>query len=391
MCYNYIRFSILICLFFVQRRETVKTAGIIAEYNPFHNGHEYHIQKTREKSGADGIIAVMSGNFVQRGDAALCDKYSRAKAAVLGGADLVAELPCFFACQSAEFFAKGGVEILEAMKCDYISFGTETDDISELIKLADTIKSSGPDFGKRLSEELKSGVSFPKAMANVIGSDLLNTPNNVLAVEYLKAVKSMTPLCVKRYGSQHDGEGSASFIRQRISEGKSIEKFVPRSTYKILESSDFADRKILESLILYKLHTVTEEELKKVPDVTEGLEHRIIDCAKKCTSLEQLCGMIKTKRYTMARIRRIMINALLGITAEDLKQPPQYIRVLGMNDTGKKILADLRGKTDIPIITKTADAEKCRMLETDIAASNIYSVLTGQPAMSDYKKSPVII
>ena len=369
----------------------MKIAGIIAEYNPFHNGHKYHIEKTREITGADGIVAVMSGNFVQRGDAAICDKFSRAAMALNGGADLVVELPCVFACSSAEIFARGGVGLLESLGCDCIAFGIEDENIDELKEVALYLKNSDENFKNRLNSVMKTGKSYPRALAEVLGTDVIDTPNNVLAIEYLKALETMEPFGIKRSGSMHDGEGSASDIRRKIQLGEDANHLMPDYSKNILKSAHRADKKVLESLALYKLRTIGEEELENVPDVTEGLENRIIDAAKKAESLEELCELIKTKRYTMARIRRIIINSLIGTKKEDVMQKPQYIRVLGMNKRGMKILSDLRDKTDIPIITKTADAKSCRMLELDIVASDVYSVLCGVRGGRDFLTPPIIL
>ncbi len=366
------------------------TAGIIAEYNPFHNGHKYHIEKTREITGADGIVVAMSGNFVQRGDAAICDKWSRAKMALMGGADLIVELPCVYSCQSAEYFAKGAVSILENLKCNFLSFGTEIDNIDEIIEIAEFLKNPDDNFKKILDGNLQKGMSYPRALSKAIGKDTVNTPNNVLAIEYVKHIKSMKPVGIKREGSLHDGTGSASDIREKISNKEDTNHLMPESSYEILQNTTLTDRKTFGSLLLYKLRTINPEQLRKVPDVTEGLENRILQIAHKCTSFEELCNSVKTKRYTMARIRRIMTNALLDITKEDVSKLPEYIRVLGMNKNGMEILSQLRDNTNIPIITKVADAKASRMLQLDINATNIYSVLTGKPSMMDFTTSPII-
>lgn len=369
----------------------MKTAGIIAEYNPFHNGHKYHIEETRKFTGAEGIIVAMSGNFVQRGEYALCDKWTRAKMALSGGADLVIELPCVYSCQSAEYFAKGAVSILESLKCSFLSFGTESENTDEIIRLAEFLKNPPEDFEKKLSENMKNGVSYPRALAEALGNDAVNTPNNVLAIEYIKQIKNMKPVGIKRMGSLHDGKGSASDIRSIISNGEKADALMPYTSVEILKQARLADRKIFENLVLYKLRTMTAEQIKNVPDVSEGLENRIMQMCHKFTNLEDLCCAIKTKRYTMARIRRILTNALLGITKEDIKKSPEYIRVLGMNKRGMEILSNLRGSTDIPIITKAADAPESAMLNIDINATNIYSVLTDMPSMLDLTTSPVIL
>ncbi len=390
MCYNNFIKKGKFCLFFKQRGEKMRTAGIIAEYNPFHNGHKYHIEKTREVTGAEGIIVVMSGSFVQRGDVAICDKWSRSKMALLGGADLVVELPCVYSCQSAEYFARGAVSILEHLKCDFLSFGTESDSTDDIIKTAEFLKNPDYDFKNNLEINLKNGISYPKALANALGNDLVNTPNNVLAIEYIKQIKNMRPIGIKRKGSLHDGDGSASDIREQILKDNDVKHLMPESSYEILKSSDLANRDIFEKLLLYKLRMMNTEQLKNVPDVTEGLENRILQMAHKCATVGEMCDSVKTKRYTMARIRRIMTNALLDITKEDILNPPEYIRILGMNNVGMEILRQLRDKTDIPVVTKVADANVSKMLEKDINSTNIYSVLTGKASMMDFTTSPII-
>lgn len=369
----------------------MKTAGIIAEYNPFHNGHKYHIEETRKLTDAEGVIVVMSGHFVQRGEYAICDKWSRAKMAIKGGADLVVELPAVYSCQSAEYFARGAVSILESLKCNYLSFGTEAENTEEIIKIADFLKNPPDDFKKKLEDNLKKGASYPKALSDAIGNDTINTPNNVLAIEYLKKIKNMKPVGVKRQGSLHDEKGSASDIRAKINANENADNLMPEASTEIFESSLKANRDTFEKLVLYKLRTMPAEQLKNVPDVTEGLENRILQMCHRATTLDQLCDLIKTKRYTMARIRRILNNSLLGITKEDIIKSPEYIRVLGMNKNGMQILSDLRDNTDIPIITKVADAPKSAMLDIDINATNIYSLLADNTSMADFKTSPVIL
>ena len=368
----------------------MKTAGIIAEYNPFHNGHKYHIEETRKLTGAEGVIAVMSGHFVQRGEYAICDKWSRAKMAICGGADLVVELPAVYSCQSAEYFAKGAVSILESLKCDYLSFGTEADNTDEIIKIAEFLKNPDENVKNILEEKLKNGASYPRALSDTLENNAINTPNNVLAIEYIKQIKNMKPVGVKRQGSLHDGKGSASDIRTKISNNENADSLMPESSVEILKTSQMASRDTFEKLVFYKLRTISAEQLRKIPDVNEGLENRILQMCHKATNLDELCCLIKTKRYTMARIRRILTNALLGITKEDIIKAPEYIRVVAMNKKGMQILSDLRNNTDIPIITKVADAPKSAMLDIDINASNVYSVLSGNESMLDLKTSPVI-
>ena len=369
----------------------MKTAGIIAEYNPFHNGHKYHIEQTRRLTGAEGVVVAMSGNFVQRGEYAICDKWSRAKMALQNGADLVVELPVVYSCQSAEYFARGAVGILEELKCSVLSFGTETENIGKLTEIAEFLKKPSEEFTSKLAQSIQNGESYPKALSKALGNDEINTPNNVLAIEYIKQLDKMVPVGIKRKGSLHDEKGSASDIRGNIRKGMDVSGLMPENALDTLKHSPMPSREIYEKLILYKLRTSTAEYLKAIPDVSEGIENRIMQCAHKATSLDELYEGIKTKRYTMARIRRILNNALLNITKDDITKKAEYIRVLGMNKTGMQILSALRDETAVPIITKMADALCSPMLEADVRATNVYSLLTDTQSMADYTTSPVIL
>lgn len=362
----------------------MRTVGIVAEYNPFHNGHQYQLTEAKKRCGAQGAVAVMSGGFVQRGDIAICDKWTRATMAVAGGIDLVVELPVVYACQSAEFFARGAVALLEEIGTDYISFGAETEDVSALTQVAYLLKNP-PEFYTELFHKCTAGGdSYPsaraKALAEIGYAGILDTPNNILAVEYLKAIKgTMKPVPVLRKGSQHDGYGSASYLRELLAKGGDITPFVPKSTVDLLQGAiqrGMAPITLdaLESAILAVLRTIPTERLAVIRDVSEGLENRIKRAALENVTLMDTIDAVKTKRYTHSRIRRIMLNTLLGITKETETWQPQYIRVLAMNDTGRQILRDVRKKTKLPVITKTADAETSPMLELDFTATDVYAL-----------------
>ena len=382
----------------------MKIIGITAEYNPFHNGHKYHIEQSKCISGADGVVVVMSGSFVQRGDLAICDKWSRAKMAIIGGADLVIELPVIFSSQSAEFFAKGAVSILEAIGADYISFGIESDNLSYLTDLADFLKNPDEKFNIILAKKLNSGMSFPRARAESLkkfGFNIeINTPNDILAVEYLKTNTKMKPIGIKRIDSEHDGYGSASFIRNLIISGEDYSAFVPEFTREIIEkckSSGTApvEIKSLDTAITAILRSISQKELSNIRDVSEGLENRIKDAADKFSSIAEIADAVKTKRYTHSRIRRILTNTLLGITKDTVGLTPSYIRVLGMNETGMKILKEIKDSCAFQVITKVADAKADVILNYDLKATDIYSLAypDAKKRISGYDKttSPVIV
>lgn len=382
----------------------MKIIGITAEYNPFHNGHMYHINQSKKLTKADAVIVVMSGSFVQRGDLAICDKWSRAKMALMGGADLIIELPVIFSSQSAEFFAKGAVDILEALDTDYLSFGIESDNISCLTELAAFIKNPDEKFNRTLSKKLNLGLSFPTARTESLKefgfTDELNTPNDILAVEYLKANKTMKPIGIKRINSKHDGFGSASYIRNLILSGKDYSEFVPEFTREIIEECKKdgtapVDIKSLDTVITAIIRNLSLNDLGRIRDVSEGLENRIKDSADKFSTITEIADAVKTKRYTHSRIRRILINTLLNITKDTVNLTPSYIRVLGMNETGMKILKEKKNTCTLPIITKAADAKPDMLLNYDFKATDIYSLSfpNVKKRISGYDKttSPVIL
>lgn len=309
--------------------------GIICEFNPFHAGHKYLIDSVKKEN--DGIVCVMSGNFVQRGEFAVYDKFSRAKTALENGADLVIELPCVYSLRSAEGFARAGVEILEATNMvDRIAFGAECDNMDELKRLSYEI------FEKEqeIKAEMKKGITYPAARKAVIGSSLLDTPNNILAVEYIKSTK-LPCTAVKRIGKGHDSDDekySASEIRKKLS------------------YNEICSLKNCETAVLAKLRYMTANDFLEIEDVTEGLENRIADMVRISTSLDELYDNIKTKRYTHSRIRRIILKAYLGITKEYTEKVP-YIRILGFNSKGQEILAKMKKNANLPIISRYSDTD----------------------------------
>jgi predicted nucleotidyltransferase len=336
----------------------MKTYGIISEYNPFHNGHKYHIEKVRE-AGATHIVAVMSGNFVQRGDVALIDKFKRAEIAVKNGVDLVVELPVVYSLCPAELFARAGVMLLGGLGCvDGISFGCENTDISVLRSAAEaSAKAATPEKIKPL---LDQGISFPKALEQVLSlesgpliAEVFEDPNNTLAVEYIKSMNFLKLdfdiLPVKREGVSHNSSetsgnfASASTIRQMIEDDEDISDFVPKDTLDAI--SEYEENELLcyfenlERELLYALRRAIPSEIAKTPDVGQGLENRIFEAGRAATSIEELLEMINTKRYTRAHIRRVLLSFFIGTYASDVLMPPTFGRVLALGDRGAEILA----------------------------------------------------
>ena len=341
--------------------------GIVSEYNPFHNGHLHHLNYSKQITKSSFTIAVMSGNFMQRGDTALVDKWTRAEMALKAGIDLVVELPTLYAISSAENFADGAVKILNSLGVvDYISFGSEIGEIAPLNDVASILYKEPKEFSNLISRQLKSGLSYARArelaVSMYFGSskkykEVLENPNNILGIEYLKALKkhrsSIQPITVKRdysdYNSKNvkNGIASATAIRTMLEQNKNIHYVVPYETYELMEQKQenreiVANLSVFEKEILYTLRKMTVQEIATLPDVSEGLEYRIKEAANISNNLETLLYNIKTKRYAETRIRRILLYALLGIKQKDInmsKRVTPYIRILAFNKHGKRIIS----------------------------------------------------
>ncbi|MDY3014187.1 MAG: nucleotidyltransferase family protein [Evtepia sp.] len=352
------------------------TIGIIAEYNPFHSGHHYHIQEVRRTFGQDcAVVCAMSGNWVQRGEAAITDKWTRSLFALQGGADLILEIPTPWAVSSAETFAQSGVSLLDATGLvDTISFGSEAGQLAPLQAVAACIDS--PTWQEHLREGLRHGLSFPaarqKAVSALLGpdADCLRTPNNNLAVEYLRAMERlgspMAPHTLSRLGAGHDADdpsslphASASYLRQQIitEHPRALSPFLPADTEAVLRQ-DPASLAFCTQGILARLRTMTEADLARLPDSGEGLSQRLYAAVQTAATLPELYDLTKTKRYPMARIRRLVLWAFLGLTETDRPQNIPYLRVLGFSPRGQLLLRQMKHTAALPILTKPAHAEK---------------------------------
>lgn len=348
--------------------------GIVAEFNPFHNGHKYLIDSV--KGDSDTVTVVMSESFVQRGECACVSPYARTQMALKCGADLVLSLPVPYATASAERFALGGISVLGGLGCvDTLAFGSESGNAEKLKKCADILISD--DFSDILEKHLADGVSFPvarqKAVEEISGSEfseILSSPNNILGVEYIKAINKLgLNIGVKpitRIGVDHDSKTSngefcsASAIRENLIAGKFIGEYLPEDAREIMveeieNNKAPATISNLETAIIYKLRSMTVEDFKGVPDVSEGLEYRLFDAVKNSSYLEEILEKVKTKRYTHSRIRRIIICAFLGIKKSDVLAPVPFIRVLGFNENGAKLLKKAKETATLPIITKASE------------------------------------
>ena len=386
--------------------------GIIAEYNPFHQGHFYHLMESKKQSGCNYAIAVMSGNFMQRGEPAIVDKWSRAEMAVRSGVDLVIELPTVYSISSAENFAEGAIKVLDSLSIvDTFSFGSEVASLDVLNEFAEILYREPAEYISILNHELSKGISYPKARENALlmylndirrYANVLSSPNNILGIEYLKAIKklrsSMVPFTIERLGPKHDelkianNIASASYIRKILSRNKlqDTASLLPKPSFAILEDCSRKGNMVFslstfEKEILYCLRKMSLEEIATLPDVSEGLEHLIKESANSCNSVTELIAKIKTKRYTETRIRRILLYTLLGITKKEMlasRKITPYIRVLALNENGKKLLSDIAiSNPKLPIITSVkrfmdTNSNKTlhTMLQKDIFATNVYTL-----------------
>ncbi|MBQ6829728.1 MAG: nucleotidyltransferase family protein [Clostridia bacterium] len=360
----------------------MRIAGIVAEYNPFHNGHAYHIEKTRERDGgceATHIVAVMSGSFVQRGEPAVMTKFDRARAALSGGADLVLELPLSWALSSAEKFAFGAVSMLNALGCvDAISFGSEAGALAPLRRAVDTMET--PRFQTLLKYFMESGIAFPeatqKALTEIAGDScgkLLASPNNTLGIEYLKALRrldsSIQPFTVARYQVAHDSEvplgniASATYLRGLLKSDRTVAAFPFMPSACISAVSDAAQKGALPALperleraVLAKLRTLSPAAIAALPGISEGLENRFYNAVRTAVDLTSLEEAVKTKRYPLTRVRRLIWNAFLGTPKLAPFTPVPYLRVLAANSRGKEILS--AAKPTVPVIHRASQVDK---------------------------------
>lgn len=403
----------------------MKVLGIVAEYNPFHNGHLYHLEQSKAACGADCAVCVMSGNFIQRGEPALAEKRARAEMALRAGIDLVLELPVVYAMSSAEYFAHASVKILDSLGAvDFLSFGSEAGSLDALDAIAEVLVREPPEFTEPLKKSLSEGLSYPSAREAALracfqalkapavkAEDIMKNSNNILGIEYLKALKrirsGITPFTVKRSGNSYNtglltgSISSATAIRRHIAQNpgdsclKGLDNALPPSSLEILER-EFRLGKgpvfpgSFSPILLSCLRRMTVDEIRDLPYVSEGLENRIKEAAENTLSLEGLTDAIGTRRYTDTRIRRVLFSLLTGMKGWEFDRfneagGPQYIRILGFSEKGRKLLSAARKKALLPIITKAADYKDsgdpllARMLEIEAAATDQYVLAFKSP------------
>lgn len=411
----------------------MKICGIVAEYNPFHNGHLYHLNEARRLSGADYTIVVMSGNFMQRGTPAMTDKYTRARAALSCGADLVVELPAFYATGSAEFFAAGAISLLDQLGAvTHLCFGSEYGNTNLLTKAAQIILEEPAVYKECLQKHLKKGATYPSARTAALlhtnpgfcaYADILHSPNNILGLEYIKAIlkqkSTMVPLTVKRQGADYhdtllkDSVSSATGIRKAIQDKTDIlqlQAHMPPEAYAVLSdylgqyepvfSNDFSE------ILYYKLLSECDKGFTTYADVSRELSDRICNNIYGYTDFESFCDLLKTKEITHSRISRCLTHILLDIKKEDLTEYMQelsvtpYARVLGFQKKSAPLLGEIHKQTTIPLITKLADAHRqldvpaLSMLKKEITINTIYNSIRtskSRKSMVNEYSTPIII
>ena len=393
-------------------------AGITAEYNPFHTGHAYQISALKAQLGPDtSVVAVMSGSWVQQGRPAVTDKWTRARMALNGGADLILELPTVWAAASAESFARGAVELL--CRCgviDTLCFGSETGELAPLLAAAECLDS--PDYPEQLRKALEGGASFAAARQAAVEALIgpagaaLASPNNNLGVEYLRALRSLhsniKPVTIRREVAAHNsldrtGEGfrSATQLRQHLARGEweAVRPYVPAGNLDILQSAPLADPRLGERAVLACLRKMTAEDWAKLPDAGagEGLPQRLERAGRQCRSLDDFFTLAKTRRYAMARLRRMALWAFLGLTAADVPAEPPYLRVLGFNARGREVLKQMKTTAQLPILTKPAHARELdgpgrRLFELEAQCTDLYGLFLPQlpPPGQEWTRGPII-
>lgn len=397
----------------------MKIAGIVAEYNPFHTGHAHQIGQTRARLGEDcAVVAVMSGNWVQQADCAIADKWTRTRLALMGGADLVLELPTVWAVSTAESFARGAVGILNVCGVvDAISFGSECGDMDGLKQAAACLDS--PEYESRVRQLVNEGATFAacrqQAVEELLGSQLgglLARPNNNLGIEYIRALNGLEsgiePMTVLREGGQHNSIGqtapfvSATQIRTELVDGRwdAAQPYLPQGGRAVLEEAGLPAMERAERAILARLRTMTAQDWEKLPDcgASEGLPRRLERAGKTCICVEEFFELAKTKRYTRARLSRLLLWAFLGLTAADVPAAPPYIRVLGFNGRGREVLRRMKERSRLPIITKPAHARALdetgrKLFELEARCTDLYDLCFANPPAPgrEWVTDPVVV
>lgn len=363
----------------------MKVIGIIAEYNPFHNGHLYQVNEVKKRYPDSMIIIVLSGPFTQRGEISIINKYQKTEICLAYGIDLIVELPYLYATQAADYFADAAIKILNYLKIDMLVFGTESEDIKDLKAIAENQNN----YNQKIKDILKTGVSYPTAISQT--NNNVNTPNNLLGISYIKAINEINTnievVNIKRTNNYHDKSingnvASATSIRNNITDFSLIKKTVPPKTFETLQNIN------IDHQLLFKLlkHQIITSDIKNIKGVEEGIENRVYKVINQCDNLEELINDIKSKRYTYARISRMLNHILLNIDKNNYEI--DYIRVLGFNKNGKSYLNKIKKQLPIPLLT-CYKPNVSKLLDINLKADLCYYMITNQN-IDEYKVKPII-
>jgi predicted nucleotidyltransferase len=403
----------------------MRAVGLIVEYNPFHNGHAFHLQASKEAAKADVVIAVMSGNFLQRGEPALVSKWSRTKMALLNGVDLVFELPYSFATQKAETFANGAVSILDAVGCDSLCFGSESGDISTFLQTIDYLEEQQKPFDENIKRFMDTGVSYPKALSlsfqQLPDSEKfldLAKPNNILGFQYIKAIKQqksrVKPITVPRKSADYHDEhfasatiASATSIRKAIfsneDDKREFDQYVPEPTKQLLKEyfrnfGIFHQWENYWSYLQFRLIQCSPEELREIYEVEEGLENRLLAAARESENFHDFMQKVKSKRYTWTRLQRLCVHILTNAKKAEMArnlEKASYLRLLGMTTRGKEYLNKMKKDFSIPLVSKLSSFKEKEIL-LDVKAARVYclgvpSHLRNELFLQEYKQPPIFV
>ncbi|WP_243298154.1 nucleotidyltransferase [Bacillus litorisediminis] len=403
----------------------MRSAGVIVEYNPFHNGHLFHLNETKKITNADVIIAVMSGNFLQRGEPALVSKWARTKMALRAGIDIVVELPYQFATQHSEIFANGAISILEALRCDAFAFGSESGNIDSFIHTIKMVEKKDHLLQSSIHEEVKKGSSYPKSVAAAYAAALegentleLSRPNNILGFHYIKALREqkgkMEAFTISRKNAQYHDEhfasatiASATSIRKHIFESpnkntEGVSQYVPSTTFEELlsyhsETGIFHSWELYWPFLQYRIQTASYEELSHIYEIEEGIEYRIKDTSAKSSSFHEFMKKLKTKRYTWTRLQRMCVHILTNTLKDEMSKHNRlasYIRLLGMSEKGQQYLNVHKKQLELPLIANVKK-EHAGLLQLDLRAAKVYNLplqhKNTRILLQDYLQHPVLL
>lgn len=408
------KFNVIIHYTQVQRRISLIATGIVVEYNPFHNGHLFHLNEAKRLTNANVIIAVMSGHFLQRGEPAIVDKWTRTRMALAGGADLVIELPYAFSTAHAPKFAKGSVQILDALQCKYICFGSEEGSIAPFTNSLDTMDTNKELYEKTIMSSVQEGISYPNALriayeeiSRTTDEPLadLSEPNNILGFHYMQSAREirsdMTPVTIARKGTHFHDEAlpensiaSATGIRKELfaTDTEHVQTFMPPASFKLLKQLPHQSWDHLYPFLRYTILREGPEQLALIADITEGIEFSIWRSAKQYSTFQLFMQAVKSKRYTWTRIQRMLVHILTGYRKTTRAQisSPSYLRLLGISENGRSYLRSVKKELPLPLISR-AGSHKDPSLLMDIKSTDIYMCGIQREPGLDFKTPPILL